>query len=373
MIKSLLRQLLTILLSTTLLSASARTSQPSLREKIGQMIMVGFPGKTLTADSPIIKAIKAGQVGGVILFDYDFKTKTFDHNIQSPAQVRALTDTLQQAAKIPLLIAVDYEGGKVNRLKPEYGFPPAASAAALALGGDAAVKEQAAQMTATLQQAGINLDFAPLTDVNINPDNPVIGKLDRSFSADPKKVSHFARLFSDTFTAGHIICAYKHFPGHGSSTADSHLGFVDITRTWQPSELIPYRDLLNQPGSCPMVMMAHVIHAGLDSTKLPASLSRPITTGLLRNQLHFKGVIITDDLQMKAITDHYGTRHAVRLAIHAGADMLIFGNQLVPVPEDPAVLVDMIYSDVMQGKISRSQIDAAWRRIMQLKKQLAPR
>jgi len=340
---------------------------PTLRQKIGQMLMVGFRGKELAPDAPILKAIRAGEVGGVILFDYDFQTKTFNHNIESPSQLQKLTHELQSAATAPLLIGIDYEGGKVNRLKSSYDFPEVLSAAALAKLGDTATQKQAAQMAETLNEAGINLDFAPVIDVNINPDNPIIGRLDRSFSADPSEVSHFAKIFSDAFSARHILCAYKHFPGHGSSTADSHLGFVDVTETWQPKELIPYETLLNTKDSCSFVMIAHVIHHGLDEKDYPASLSKKMITGLLRKKLHFNGVVITDDLQMKAITDQYGAENAALLAINAGADMLIFGNQLVPEPVDPAVLVNSIYEDVLAGKIKRSRIEESWRRIMHLK------
>lgn len=357
-----------ILLLSILISPSLAVSKsPTLKQKIGQMIMMGFPDNELSEDAPIIKAIQAGVVGGVILFDYNFQTKTFDHNIQNPAQLRKLTQALQHAASIPLLISIDYEGGRVNRLKKEYGFPEVLSAAEIAKQGDAAAFNQAEIMAKTLQAAGINLDFAPVVDLNINPQNPVIGKIDRSFSDDPNTVTRFAGIFSHVFAKHHLLCAFKHFPGHGSSTGDSHLGFVDVTETWQPKELIPYEQLLSTQTSCPMVMIAHVTHHGLDPNDYPASLSEPIITQLLRHKLHFKGVVVADDLQMKAISDQYGTEKAVRLAINAGVDILIFGNQLVPTPEDPAKIVDMIYNDVMSGQIPKKRIEASWRRIMQLK------
>lgn len=354
----------------TLFFARSVQAEPDLKHKIGQMILVGFSGKRLSEEAPIIKAIQAGEVGGVILFDYNFQTKTFDRNIESPDQLRQLTTFLQKHASPPLLIGIDYEGGKVNRLKPDYGFPEAQSAEALVKAGTAVAEKQAAEMAATMAAAGINLDFAPVLDVNLNPDNPVIGKLGRSFSKDPAVVTHFGRIFSRAFHHASILCAYKHFPGHGSSTLDSHLGFVDVTQTWQPLELEPYRQLLDSHDRCQLVMMAHITHQGLDPEGYPATLSYRITTGLLRNALHFKGVIITDDLQMKAITTHYGVPEAVRLAIQAGADILVFGNQLVAEPQDPAEIVNLIYHDVLTGKIPRARIEASWRRIMRLKRAL---
>lgn len=354
-----------------------KAQEVSLKNKIGQMLIIGFKGTHLTPNDAIVHAILEQQIGGVILFDYDFQTKTFEHNIKNPTQLQKLTKSLQQyateAAKIhlnnvtPLFISIDYEGGKVNRLKEEYGFSKTVSAWEIGQMSEEEITQHALQMAKTLNDAGINVNFAPVIDVNVNRDNPVIGKLNRSFSADPKKVSQYAAIFSNVYKDHGILCAYKHFPGHGSSTADTHFGFVDITSTWQKYELEPYQRLLSQSYRCPMVMMAHVLHYGLDPLGFPASLSHNIITNLLRNQLNFNGVIVTDDLQMKAIADHYGIEEAVRLAINAGADILIFANQLAKTPVDPAQIIAMIYEAVQQGKIAESRINEAYQRIIQLK------
>lgn len=365
-------RILSILLLLWLPTASAATGGDiKLRHQIGQMLMVGFSGKTLSADAPLLKAIRAGDVGGVILFDYDFNTKKYDRNIESPVQLRALTRQLQAASHTPLLIAADVEGGSVNRLKKDRGFPDIPSAAAFSQLSDAKARQTADLMVNTLQQAGINLDFAPVLDVNLNPDNPVMGKLDRSYSSNPAEVVHFARIVSRAFHRRSVLCTYKHFPGHGSSRGDTHQGLVDITSVWQRKrELFPWRALLNQAGSCPVVMVAHIVHRGLDPAGYPATLSHRITTGLLRGQLHFRGVVVTDDLQMKAIADQYGAREAARLAIRAGADILLFGNQLVAIPVDPSGIVDGIVDDVRQGKISRQRIAESYHRILRLKRRL---
>jgi len=351
-----------------------------LKEKIGQMLLVGFKGTALLPNDPIVQAILARQIGGVILFDYDYALKKYDRNIKNPTQVKHLTQQLQsyatQAAKnhgsqlLPLLVSIDYEGGYVNRLKEEYGFPKTLAAADLGSGNKKQAIQYANQMAMTLKQAGINLNLAPVIDVNVNPINPVIGKLGRSFSSDPKIVTEYGALFSKAYQQHGILCAYKHFPGHGSSTGDTHAGFVDITETWKEYELDPFRQLLQQSYVSPIVMTAHVVHYGLDSEGYPASISANMIQKLLRSQLHFDGVVMTDDLQMKAITDNYGLRDAVRLAINAGADILIFGNQLVATPQDPQEIVDMIYQDVTAGKIAESRIDEAYQRIMKLKEKL---
>lgn len=373
-------QLLKIILSTFILTGlvnSAMANEITLKDKIGQMLIIGFKGTELKPDDPIVQAILAQSIGGVILFDYDFQTKTFEHNIKSPEQLQTLTQQLQTYAKqaaitrknnlSKLIISTDYEGGKVNRLKESYGFPNTLSAAEIGQGTDQQAQQYAQQMATTLQEAGINLNFAPLLDVNVNSDNPIIGKIGRSFSSDPKKVVEYAAIFSKTYQDYGILCAYKHFPGHGSSTKDTHAGFVDVTQTWQAQELDPYKQLLQQPYRCPMIMTAHVVHYGLDSKGYPASISASITTDLLRKELNFDGVVVTDDMQMKAITDNYGLVEAIKLAVNAGADMLIFGNQLVAMPQDPQQLVDIIYNDVKSGQISEARIDEAYQRIMKLK------
>ncbi len=348
----------------------------TLKQKIGQMIIAGFKGTTLTAEDPIVQSIKAQHLGGVILFDHDYQANTEGRNIQSPQQVKALTQQLQTYAMAAakdkkndlshLIISIDYEGGRVNRLKEKYGFPPTKSAADIGKGTFEDAQKEAEQMAVTLQEIGINLNFAPVLDVNVNLNNPVIAKLNRSFSADPKKVSEYAAIFAKTYHDHRILCAYKHFPGHGSSAEDTHSSpFVDVTETWKSYELDPYQALFEKADSCAMVMTAHVVNRNYDSK--PATLSASIINDLLRHTLHFKGVVVTDDMQMKAISEQYGLADAVTLAVNAGADMLIFGNQLVATPQDPEDIVDIIYEGVMSGQISEKRIDEAYERIRVLK------
>src|SRR3989344_5490391 len=194
---SLIRIILIIVLSTGFMN-SAMAKDVMLKEKIGQMLLIGFKGMELLPNDSIVQAILAQQIGGVILFDYDYSSKKYDRNIKNPTQVKYLTQQLQdyatQAAKnhgnqlLPLLVSIDYEGGYVNRLKEQYGFPKTLSAADIGLGTKEQAIQYADQMAMTLQQIGINLNLAPVVDVNVNPDNPVIGKLRRSFSSDPQKV-----------------------------------------------------------------------------------------------------------------------------------------------------------------------------------------
>jgi beta-N-acetylhexosaminidase len=333
-----------------------------LKEKIGQMLLIGFKGTDLSPEASIVKAIQERKIGGVILFA---------SNIQNPSQAKQLTQELRHHAKEasldPFFIGIDYEGGTVDRLDQKPGFMPTLSAAEIGQLSYEQAMQSAEQMADTLNQLNINLNFAPVVDVNVNPENPIIGKRGRSFSNDPKKVAEYAAIFSRAYQQRGIISTFKHFPGHGSSTGDTHLGFVDVTNTWQEEELEPYIQLLPQADRFSMVMTAHVVHSGLGPDGYPASLSAKMNQGILRNKLNFKGVVVTDDLQMRAITDNYKLADAVVLAANAGADLLIFGNQLSESPQDPEEIIDIIYKAVMAGRIPESRIEEAYRRIIALK------
>ena len=215
-------------------------------------------------------------------------------------------------------------------------------------------------------QVGINLDFAPVLDVNVNPNNPIIGAMERSFSADPNLVAQHAQAFAEVFKQQGIMCSYKHFPGHGSSTNDSHKGFVDVSRTWTASELIPYRRLLSK-ALCDFVMMAHIYDGKLDK-KYPATLSKWVIQDLLRKRLKFEGIVITDALRMDAIAKQYSLRESIKLAINAGNDMLLFSNSLGGY--DPKLgerLVLIIEDLVAKGEVSEARINDAYQRIMAVK------
>ncbi len=331
--------------------------------KIGQMLLVGFQG----LDVPRQLALDIGYytVGGVVLFDAPGR------NIASPDQVRRLCGKLQRSADIPLLIAIDQEGGHVSRLNPQAGFPPTASAQYLGLRDDPDLTYWHARQTAqTLAWLGVNMNLAPVVDCNRNPLNPIIGAKERSFSADPAVVTRHALAF----IAGHhdagILCSLKHFPGHGSSIQDSHHGLTDITATWSPSELIPFADIIKQ-GKADAIMTAHVHNTSLDP-ELPATLSKPIIDGILRTELGFGGVVISDDLQMKAIADNYGYLSALELSINAGVDIILLGNGYISDATDVPRTIAAIKGLVHEGRIPPTRIDEAYRRIMLLKRRIGP-
>ena len=349
------------------LPAFAAQQPDSLSIKIGQMLMIGFRGMSVDIAPEITADITQRRVGGIVLFDYDVPARSPSRNIASPQQLSTLTLELQKLSNIPLLIAIDQEGGKVNRLKQSRGFPASVSAEFLGrLNNPDSTSAAAAETARTLQAMHISMNLAPVADLNTNPDNPVIGKLGRSFSSDPATVISNLKLTVSAYHNEGIIATLKHFPGHGSSTTDTHRDFTDITASWSEQELEPYRVLI-AAGYKDAVMTAHVFNGKLD-TLYPATLSKTTLTDLLRNKLGFKGVIVSDDMQMKAIADHYGLGPAIRLAIEAGVDILLFGNNTSYDPAIASKATKIINSLIQQKIITLERIDQSYQRIMKLKK-----
>ena len=343
----------------------------TLEYKIGQMLLVGFRGTEITAGSPIAADIQERHIGGVILFEYDAPSQSRPRNITSPQQLRALTEALQQASPDTLLIAIDQEGGYVNRLKESYGFPPTVSAQYLGDTNDPCVTQLWAANTATnLFLMGINANFAPVVDLNVNPDCPVIGRIERSFSADPAVVAEHAGIFVEEHQRLHVRTVLKHFPGHGSSATDSHLGMTDVTETWSEIELQPYVDML-AAGRCDAVMTAHVFNRNLDPD-WPATLSEEIIGGVLRGQIGFDGLVISDDMQMGAIVENYSFETAIERAINAGVDMLILSNNGSVFNENIAAEAIAVIKDAVQaGRIPLQRIHEAYCRIQCYKQGLS--
>lgn len=346
-------------------------SQLSLAEKIGQLLLVGFRGCTPAECKQAVRDIRETGIGGVILFDQDLTAGTVDggtgrRNIESPEQVRALLAHLQSVAAIPLFTAIDQEGGRVNRLKPVYGFPDTISHEQLGqLDRPVETHRHAEGIARTLAGVGLNLNLAPVVDLDAHPDNPIIKGKGRSFSADPARVARHADAFVRAHRAHGVLTCLKHFPGHGSATGDTHLGLVDVTATWSERELEPFRQLV-AAGRCDAIMSAHVFNARLDPAH-PATLSRAVITGRLRGQLGFTGVVLSDDLEMKAISAHYGLDESVPAAIEAGIDVLCFGNNLDYDPAIAARAADSLRRAVESGRIPVARIDASCARVLALK------
>lgn len=352
--------LLISLLSTVLFSADNTYSKQQIEKMIGKMVILGFKGEKIDTNSKIYKDIKKYDLGGVILFDKDPNNKKKIKNIKNPKQVQNLTKQLQKINKTKLLIAIDQEGGIVQRLNKKNGFISIPKAKDVSTKGISYAKDVYKDLAQMLNTNGLNVNFAPVVDLNVNPNNTVIVKLGRSFGKSSKKVIEYSSVFVEELKKEKIISVLKHFPGHGSSLGDSHKGFVDISNTWEEKELEPYKYFIKN-NKADMIMTAHVFNKFLDP-KYPATLSKNINTRLLRNKLGFKGVLVTDDLQMRAISKHYTLKQTVTLAINSGVDMLLFANQLAK-PISLEEIINTVYKQIENKQISVKKIVEANKRI----------
>lgn len=347
----------------------------TLREKVGQLFIVrpdaldpaqtqdriddaDAAGVTALTDA-MRETLETYPVGGVVLFG---------KNIESPAQLAAFTADLQEAGRLPMFIAVDEEGGAVARLanSPALSLPQYESAAAVGAEGPAAAREMACTIGGYLQGYGINLDFAPVADVNSNPDNPVIGA--RAFSADPEMAAACVSAAVQGFAEAGVLCCLKHFPGHGDTAADSHDGAVTLDKTLEElrsCELRPFAAGI--AAGAPLVMVGHISAPSVvppEEANLPASLSPGLIDGLLRQELGFTGLVVTDSLAMKAITENFTPGEAAVRALQAGADLLLM-------PADLAEAFDAVTEAVETGAIPEAALNAKVARILAAKQSFA--
>ncbi|GAB5376350.1 MAG: hypothetical protein AcusKO_28120 [Acuticoccus sp.] len=288
-----------------------------LRAMIGQLLVVSYSGKAPGARGVEIarQALRRSEIGGVL---------TFRYNIASADAIRTINETFESAHPVlPALIAIDQEGGAVSRLRPAEGVPETPSAEDIAAAGLPAAEDAYEAMAEGLAELGFTINFGPVVDLAVNPKNPVIARFGRSFGATPDKVVRFAEAFIDAHRDNGVATSLKHFPGHGSSTADSHEGAIDLSDTWNRRELTPFASLIAR-NLADTVMIGHLELDGVTGPgALPASLSPVTITRLLRNTLCFGGLVISDDLAMDAIEHHWGTPEATRLMIEAGGDIAL--------------------------------------------------
>ncbi|WP_303852699.1 glycoside hydrolase family 3 protein [Seleniivibrio woodruffii] len=283
-----------------------------------RMVMVGFHATDYKDEelNELKQQIEKGLVAGIVFYGY---------NVESRNQVKRLIAELNRHNRsfIPLLMAVDEEGGRVQRLTVDKGFVEEPTAQYIAKHMTPDQAEKVYELTARdLADVGFNLNFAPVIDLNINPTSPVIGAIERSYSADVDTVVAYAKAFINAHRKYGIITCLKHFPGHGSAKKDSHQGFTDVSTTWNDIELEPFQRLIAD-GYADMIMTAHVYNSGIDPD-YPATLSKK-TISLLQD-MGYKGLVISDDLQMGAITDNFSFDDTVKLAIGAGNNILLFSN-----------------------------------------------
>jgi len=320
------------------------------REKIGQLFMVGFMGTSVTQD--LAAFLKEYKPGGVILFS---------RNLESVEQIVELTNDLQRCSpKFPLLIAIDQEGGRVSRLPKGFTIFPPCELIGRCHSGELAYAA-AATIAKELKAVGINMNMAPVLDVNSNPDNPVIG--DRAFGSSPDRVIEMGLVTAAALHDYNVVACGKHFPGHGDTTADSHkeLPVVEAPRErLEAVEFPPFRRAAD--AGIASLMTAHVLYKAMDG-RVPATLSPEIITHLLRDQMQYDGVVLTDDLEMHAIVDHYGPGDAAVRAVVAGCDILLICKER----DREIAAFEALEQAVASGTIDTARLDLSVARIQRMK------
>jgi beta-N-acetylhexosaminidase len=353
--------------SLSMLAAVPQAIAQSLEEMAGQMIIVGFQGTSVKDKSvqALIDQIEAGQLGGIMYL------KT---NVTSLDNVKAMNDAFRAASPQYLpFITIDQEGGYVERLTKDVGFtevPTPAEVATKMDQGEATTLYRG--MAKRLAALGFTVNFGPVADVNINTKNPIIAKFGRAFSADPAQVVAFDQAFIKAHEEEGVLTSLKHYPGHGSSTGDSHEGFVDISKTWKEmKEMLPFNVLIGS-GYDDMIMVGHLYHedfSGKDG-KLPASLSAGWIRDTLRAKGGYEGVVITDDLEMGAIRKLFTTEETVKLAVMAGVDVLLFSNTADYTPSLAAKIRDIIIKEAKADPAFRQRVEESFKRVRKLKLRL---
>lgn len=336
----------------------------SLREKVGQLFIVRPDALDLALTQEQINdskadgvtavteeltaALKQYPVGGVVMFA---------KNIASPEQITQFNRDLQSISRIPLFISVDEEGGLVSRLANSKAFDLPQYQSAASIQDAAQAFEMGSTIGGYLKEYGFNMDFAPVADVNTNPDNPVIGT--RAFSSDPETAAQLASAMAEGLRQQEIIAVFKHFPGHGDTAEDSHTGIAISYKTAEEMRACEWLPFL-EAESTDCVMVGHIAVPEITGDLTPASLSHPVVTGILREELGFQGLVVTDSLAMGAITGEYPPGEAALAALEAGCDLLLMPNGL-------AEAFDAVVAAVEDGTYSEAKLDETVSRILHFK------
>jgi beta-N-acetylhexosaminidase len=337
-------------LAGSLPATEGLTDRSALDEMIGQMIIMGFRGGSTS--SPGARAIagwlRSRLIGGVIFFE---------DNLPSPQEAKRFTDFFGDAAapSIPFL-CVDQEGGIVSRLRADHGFEPLPSAKAVATMSPQAAEKLYERTATELQRLGFNVNFGPVVDLALNSSNPVIEQLGRSYGADPDTVVEYAKAFVTAHRRHHVLTAIKHFPGHGSTSIDSHQSLPTITGVWREEELRPFAELVKN-GYADMVMVGHLVHSELSGPGLPASLSTAAVQTLLRDRLGYDGAVVADDMQMGALRRFFAPDESILRGIEAGINLFIYSNRLYPDPQMPARFHRVIEAAIESGRLPQERIE----------------
>ncbi|MBL0687638.1 MAG: hypothetical protein JJV94_07435 [Sulfurospirillum sp.] len=344
----------------TLLISLSFAKTPSLEEMIGQMIMVGVRGNN--SDDKWVKQleieISKGRVGGVILLG---------NNIENPKQVKELTTFFRNIkTKYPLLIAIDQEGGNIQRLSKAKGFNSYPSAFEIAR--DKTLLESYdiyKKLAKEVKEYGFNINFAPVVDLNINTNSPAIGAKNRSYAAQEDIVIAYSSEFLKAQEDVGIISVLKHFPGHGSAVNDSHKNLTDVSSTWEYRELKPYYSFIESK-KIDAIMVGHINLLKFDNM-YPASLSKKMVEGVLREKLGFNGVVFSDDMLMKAISDMYSLEESAVMAVNADVDILVYSSYFMKKSNIIQNITKAIVEAVKSGEIDIKTVENSYKRVVRLK------
>jgi len=321
---------------------------------LGELFIIGFNGLELAPETS--EFLSKAKIGGVLLFS---------HNFENPAQLAELTNQIQEArSHLPLWVGVDHEGGRVQRFKKVFTRIPDAAAIG-ATNSPKLAFEIAELMAKELKSVGINLNFCPVLDIATNPKNPVIGN--RAFGSTEEIVSKMGSAMMRGHLVHGIQPCVKHFPGHGDTNTDSHFALPKVDTTLealQQRELQPFVKAFK--AKCTMLMTAHIIMSKIDP-KFPATLSKIILQDILRKQLRYSKVIVSDDMEMKAIADHFGAEDAPRMALQAGCDLLIYRTEAAA-----RIAYESLVKALESGALNPEQVLQSAHRNREVKKQLLP-
>lgn len=329
--------------------------QMTLHEKVGQLFIVTpealNDGGTVTAvDNTFAENMSTYPVGGVILFS---------KNIENPQQLTELVGSMKACSAMPLFVAIDEEGGEVARLADNKSFSLPVYKSMTEAGRNGEAYSVGSTIGGYLSDYGFNLDFAPVADVNTNINNPIIGQ--RAFSSDPEKAAGMVGKAVQGFHSSGVLCCVKHFPGHGDTAQDSHKGYASTNKTWdelEECELLPF--ISGIENGADMVMAGHITAPNITSDGLPASLSKEMITGHLRDKMGYTGVVITDSMAMGAVAQYYTSAQAACMAINAGVDIILM-------PEDLEEAYNAVENAVNNGEISEDRLDESVLRVLKLK------
>lgn len=320
----------------------------ALQEKIYQLFILGLEGTELKNNSNLINALQNG-LGGVIFFTQNIKTKK---------QIKTLIKDIKNEAAIPLFLSIDQEGGRVERTENLYNGKTFLSAKFAAEKGEEFLKEQTGKIAHLLNNLGFNLNYAPVLDVNTNPDNPIIGE--RAFSNNTGEVIKYGKIVTETYLKNGIIPCGKHFPGHGDANLDSHLALPKINlplEEMKEHHISPFKEV-----NTPMIMVAHLHCTAFDKEETPSSLSKNVL-GYLKNTLNYQGLIITDDMNMGGVLNIDEVEACIK-AIKAGVDILLYRGS-----DDKTInIIESLTESAIKDSELAIRIEESYNKILEFKK-----